>query len=251
MISLIFRREAQRVVTSPFFWLLIVFIQIGLAFIFLTSVQNYVTIIQPTLIKKSSELGVTAMVIAPYTFWLAITILLLIPIVTMRTFSEEKQLGTWAIILSAPVRIRDLVIGKYLSIVLICTLIIVAMEIMPFSLALGTSLDWGLMASMIFGLFLLITSFAAAGLFISSIFNQPVFAALTCFSLLAFLWVLYAAGEGLGKNGFLYREISNFSHIVPFLQGQVNSWNILYFILFTFVFLSMTILALDIQRMPH
>jgi ABC-2 type transport system permease protein len=120
---------------------------------------------------------------------------------------------------------------------------------MPASLGLGTSLDWGKLAAAALGLFLLLASFSAAGLFLSSLVKQPVIAAVTTFGLLIFLVVLYLSGKSHETGSEIFIYLSHFSHFWSFIQGIFDSADIAYYLLFISGFIILTIQKIDNERL--
>lgn len=251
MIWVLAQHELRRLFYSPLAWSILGLIQLILAMVFLSEVQNYLGQIQAAQVDKPGAVGVTSLIVAPLYFWAGIVLLIVMPLLTMRSFSEECQLGTLPLLLSAPISMVELVLGKYLGLLGLLVPMIIGISMMPLSLAIGTHLDWGHLAAVILGLFLLTGSFVAAGIFISSLVSEPVLAAVGSFGLLAFLWVLYLAGSAAGAGSLVFVQISNFSHFLPFLRGEFDSSAVIYYLLFTLVFLALTVLRLDSQRLPH
>src|SRR5690606_32582179 len=111
------------------------------------------------------------------------------------------------------------------------------MALMPLSLLVGGSLDFGKLASGLMGLALMLASFAAAGLFMSTLTAQPAVAAISTFGLLLMLWIIdWAGGTGAEYSG-LFGYLSLLRHYESLLKGMFNSSDVAYYLLFTFTFL--------------
>jgi ABC-2 type transport system permease protein len=123
--------------------------------------------------------------------------------------------------------------------------------LMPLSLALGTSLDWGKLAAGFLGLTLLIASFGAAGLYISSLSAQPIVAGVGTFGLLLFLVVLYISGNSQGATSELFIYLSHYSHFLSFVEGVFKTADLAYYLLFITGFLILTIRRLDNERLQR
>ena len=122
---------------------------------------------------------------------------------------------------------------------------------MPLSLSFGTALDWGKLLSGMIGLFLLLASFAAAGLYFSSLTTTPLIAAISSFGLLLLLMVFYMSGSSENTLSELFKYVSHFAHFVPFLGGLFDSSDLVYYLLFISAFLILAIRHLDNQRLQH
>src|SRR3546814_20038973 len=118
------------------------------------------------------------------------------PLMTMRLFAEERKTGAITLLFSAPVSLTEIVLGKFLGVLGFIAVVIVLMALMPLSLAWSTNMDWGRVAAGLLGLFLLMMSFGAVGLFVSSCTREPTIAAVGSFGLLLVLSIGRASCGG-------------------------------------------------------
>ena len=118
---------------------------------------------------------------------------------------------------------------------------------MPLSLSAGTTLYFTALASGLFGLVLLVASFTAIGLFLSSLTKQPTIAAISTFSLLFLLWIIDWAGN-TGESTLL-SWLSLLSHFQPILQGDIQSKDIAYYGIIIMFFLTLTIHRINAERL--
>ena len=246
MVLVIARHELKRLFYSPLAWIVLGIVQAILALIFLSAVQNFIDSVAPQLAGTPNAPGVTAIVLSPLFMWAGVMLLAVCPLLTMRSLSEEYQAHTLTLLTSAPVSVTQIVLGKYLGLMGFMLTMIAMIALMPISLALGTHLDWGHL-----GLVLLIASFTAAGLYISSLTRQPTLAAVGSFGLLLLLVVLYISGTAQNTASRLFVYLSHFSHYLPFLRGEFDSSAAAYYLLFTLAFLVLTVRQLDSLRLPR
>lgn len=249
MITTIALRELRSMFLSPLAWAVLAVTQIILAWVFLTGVEDFLKI-QAQLTTMTNAPGVTDLVIAPLLLTTSFILLMVSPLLTMRLISEEHQKGTLTLLLSAPISITQIILGKYLGIVLFYILFIAMISLMPLSLSLGTDLDLGKIAAGLLGLALLLSAFAAAGLFLSSLTINPVVAAVSTFGLLLLLWI-FGRNAGSGSTDSVFAYLALTSHVVPMLRGIIDSSDIIYFALFISTFLLLTIRQMDAQRLQH
>ena len=120
---------------------------------------------------------------------------------------------------------------------------------MPLSLALGASLDFGKLLAGLLGLSLLVASFAAAGLYMSTLTAQPVVAAVSTLGLLLFLCIVDAANLGREAAGSLFGYLSLLRHYDALLLGLFDSADVAYYLLFVAAFLGLAIRRLDDGRL--
>ncbi len=246
---MIARTEFRRLFNSPLAWSLLALVQFILAWVFLLGLNEYLTQIQPAMVGRESAPGISDLVVSALYLWAGMIMLAVMPILTMRLLAEERMNQTLSLLRTAPVSITQIVLGKYLGLLLLIVLMVLMLSLMPLSLALGTSLDWGRLAAAMLGLFLLLASFAAAGLFLSSLTKQPIIAAVSTFGLLVFLMILYISGNSQGAGSELFIYLSHFGHFLSFLEGIFDSSDLVYYLLFIGGFLLLTIRKLDNDRL--
>ncbi len=251
MILIIARGELRRLFYSPLAWVILALVLFILALLFLTLLDNFVTVLQPRLAATEAAPGVTDLVVAPVLLWAGVIMLGISPLLTMRAFSEERQTGSLTLLISAPVSMTEIVLGKYLGLLLFALLMLGLLALMPMSLALGTAIDWGKLLAGLTGLFLLLASFTAAGLFLSSVTATPLIAAVSSFGLLLLLVVLYLSGSSQSTASALFIYLSHFSHYVAFLEGMFDTSALAYYILFSGTFLILTVWRLESQRLQR
>ncbi|HEX2244518.1 MAG TPA: ABC transporter permease subunit [Gammaproteobacteria bacterium] len=251
MILTIAKAELRRMFYSPLAWATLAVVLFILGLLFLILVDNYLTTIQAQLVGIPGAPGVTDIVLAPVMLWAGVIMLTVSPLQTMRAFSEERQQGSLTLLTSAPLSTTELVLGKYLALLVFILVLLGLLALIPLSLAGATQLDWGKIMASLLGLFLLLASFSAAGLFISSQTKTPLIAAMSSFGLLMFLVVLYMSGSAESTASDLFIYLSHFGHLLPFLQGLFDSSDLIYYLLFSAAFLILTIRRLDNERLQR
>jgi len=181
-------------------------------------------------------------------------LLLIVPLLTMRLISEEQKNQTLPLLFSAPVSMAQIILGKYFGILGFLFILVLMIALMPFSLLLGAAIDLGQIFAALLGLFLVTASFAAAGLYMSTLTKHPAIAAVSSFGLLLFLWIINWAGntadtEVYGENVLTW--FSLLTHFEPLLKGVFSSADIAYYLLFISLFLVLGIRRLERLRLPH
>lgn len=249
MISVIAHSEFKRLFNSPLAWSVLAILQFILALMFLMFIEEYIGFIQPQTATMDKPPSVTDVVVSPLYLWAGIIMLAVMPILTMRSFAEERMNKTLTLLLSSPLSSTQIVLGKFFGILLFIALIVLMITLMPLSLSAGASLDWGKVATSSLGLFLLLSSFASAGIFLSSLTSQPIIAAVSSFGLLLFLVVLYLSGSSQSNNSEVFIYLSHFSHFLPFLEGVFDTSDLVYYLLFITAFLVLAVRKLDNDRL--
>ncbi len=237
-------RELRNLFLSPLAWCVLAVVQFILAWMFLASVENFHG-------NPAAVVGVTDTVVAGLYSISSIVMLLVVPLLSMRLFAEERRSGSLALLLSAPIRMSEIVLGKYLGLLGFLIIMVLMLTLMPLSLALGTHLDYGKLAADMLGMVLLLGAFAAGGLYMSTLTRQPVVAAISSFGLFLFLWVVNWLGQGSAHYSELLHYISLIGHYSSLLQGAFDSSDVIYYLLFIATFLTLSIRRLDGQRLQH
>ena len=249
MVFTIALRELKNLFLSPLAWSILAVLQLVMAFLFLSQLDTYMTW-QARLTGIEGAPGVTDIVVAPLFQTAGFLLLLISPAITMRSISEEQRNRTLTLLLSAPVSIPDIILGKFLGIFLFFLVLLLMIAAMPLSLYAGTTLDTGKMLAGLLGLALLTGAFAAIGLFMSSLTEQPVVAAISTLGLLMLLWIIdWNSAAGGEQVSGLFRYLSLKTHLGAFLKGIFSTRDLAYYLLLTGVFLALGIRRLDQKRL--
>ena len=157
--------------------------------------------------------------------------------ISMRTFSEEFKSGSIETLVTLPLKKRDIVLGKFISVWIIGVLLLLPTLIYIFSvqsLMLTTQqLDWGTLTSAYFGLVLLIGVFAAMGVFASLLFSNQVNAYLVGLFL---MFLFYFGFDGLGNFNLLgsldafVQNLSLETHYSNLTNGMIKISDMVYLI---------------------
>jgi ABC-2 type transport system permease protein len=245
MIGTIVAKELKALFSSPLAWAVLAFLQIILAWIFLTRVDYFLSI-QPQLARVPNAPGLTEIVAVPMFGIASIVLLMSVPMLTMRLIAEERRNQTMPLLMSAPVSMTAIVLGKFLATVAFLALACGLIALMAVSLLLGGTLDFGLLMTNLAGLLLLTASFAAIGLFASCLTTHPVVAAIITLGAFLVLWLINIAASDPTSPAHLF---SLLKHYETFMNGAVAVTDLIYFALLTGLFLILSIRRLDADRL--
>lgn len=243
MIWVIAKRELRGMFLSPLAWSILAVVQFILGYMFLVLVEEYFDL-QPKLATLQNPPGATALIASRLFSLAAIVMLMVTPLLTMRLISEERRNRTLSLLMSAPLSMTEIILGKYVGLLLFLLIMLLLIALMPVSLAMGTNLDWGQLLSGVLGMALLLAAFAAAGLFLSTMTDHPTVAAVSTFGLLLLLWIINWVTEGS-----LFAYLSLLRHHEAMLGGVVDTSDIVYYLLFILTFLVLAIRRLDAERL--
>ncbi len=255
MIKLIAIREFKSLFLSPLAWAILTVTQIILCYQFLSQLESYMKV-QSKLSTLENSPGITDLVVSPLLSGAAIILLLIVPLLTMRLISEEQKNQTITLLFSAPISMSQIILGKYFGVLGFLIILLMMIALMPLSLLFGTAIDLGQLAAALMGLFLVLASFAAAGVYMSTLTRHPAIAAVSNFGLLFFLWIINFAGMGTessanAQNAINISYFSLLNHFEPLLRGVFSTTDIIYYMLFIALFLVLSVRRLEHLRLPH
>jgi ABC-2 type transport system permease protein len=231
MLLTLIQKELRSLLATPANWLLLAGLQFIFAWDFLGRLDAYMQV-QTQLAHYANAPGVTQSVAAPLCGTLALILMMLTPLFTMRQIAEERRNQTFVLLLAAPISSSQIVWAKFIALMIFLSLLIAANLAMACSLALGTQLDIGLLLVNGLGLLLLTACYAALGLYLSSLTQQPIIAAVSTLAVLFALWLL----DFSATDAQLYlRALSPTAHFRSLNSGVLNSVDVAYFLLFSLV----------------
>ena len=248
MIWVIARREFGVMFLSPLAWVILAVTQIILGYMFLTNLDNFF-LLQPQLLQLQNTPGVTDIVVAPLMQVAAIILLMVMPLLTMRSIAEEKRNRSLTLLISSPLSMTEIVLGKFFGLMLFVLVLVSMLMLMPLSLYLGTTPDGGKLLSIYLGMLLLLGAFSAIGLYLSSVTENQTIAAVGSFGILLMLWIIDWLSESVSSGQSLLAYLSLLKHHEPLLEGVFDSSDIAYYLLLITGFLGLTIRQLDRERL--
>lgn len=181
---------------------------------------------------------------------LAIVMLMLFAgVLTMRLIAEEKKLGTWELLLTAPVRDTEVVLGKFLGSLAVLVGMLALTWYYPLLLIWFGDPDIGPIVTGYLGLFLLGAASLSIGIFASSVTSNQIVAAVIAGMILASLWFVGTAAAFLPeKLGEVISYISLSGHFPGFAVGLIDTRAIVYYLSVTALFLFLTIRSIETGR---
>jgi ABC-2 type transport system permease protein len=249
MILMIGLMDLKRLFVSPLACISLALMLFILAWIFLLGVDEYITQVKPMSANLDDPPGISSLLLSALYSWSGMIMLAIMPLFTMRQLAEERVNQTLVLLKAAPLSNTQIVLGKYLSLLIFIAIFMMLVALMPLSLVFATQLDWGQFFAANVGLFLLLASFAAAGLFLSSLTRQTISAAVLTFGLLLFLLILYISGSSQTTTSNLFVYLSHYSHFLSLQTGLFDTSDIVYYLLFIVSFIILTIRKLDGERL--
>jgi ABC-2 type transport system permease protein len=192
------------------------------------------------------DLNVTDSVMRPLISNVSVILLLLLPLLTMRLFAEERRSGTIELLLTYPVRDGAVLIGKYLAALALYALMIALTLLYPLMVTYFARLEWGPVLTGYAGLLLMGAAFIAVGLFASSLTENQIVASITTFGILLISDLGWSATRG--RRCRPRRHLSILEHNDSFARGVLDTKDVLYYLDFTVLALFLTLRSLEARR---
>ena len=176
------------------------------------------------------RLNLNEFVIAPLLHNLSVVLVILVPVITMRTLAEEKKSGTYELLLTSPLRISEIVIGKFLGSFVFVLLMVALTGVYPLVLFVYGNPEVGVVLGGYLGLTLLATAFVAVGLLTSALTENQIIAAVSCLVSLLLLYIIAWPADSAGETmGALLRYVSLTEHFGQMVKGVIDSKDLVYF----------------------
>ncbi len=186
---------------------------------------------------------------------LAVLIVLLTPALTTRLLAEERRLGTIELLMTAPVRDWELVVGKWLGAFLLLLTFLAVTVVYPFTLnqLVSPGIDQGPVLSGYLGLILLCAATVAVGVFISSLFTNQIAAFVTTMGVIIFLWwIVGFFGQIGGGTGWVSEVLGYLDYSGHYynnlLRGVIDLRDITFYLSVTVLALFFGSLSVEVRR---
>ena len=176
------------------------------------------------------RLNLNDFVIAPLLHNLSVVLVILVPVITMRSFAEEKRSGTYELLMTSPLSITEVVAGKFLGAFVFLLIMIGLTGVYPLILLLFGNPELGVIAAGYVGLLLIATAFVSVGLLTSSFTENQIIAAVSCLVLLLLLYVISWPAETAGPLlGGVLKYLSLTEHFGEMVKGVIDTKDLVYF----------------------
>jgi len=195
-------------------------------------------------------LKITHFVFGSFFLNMSIFLMFLVPLVSMRAFSEERKNQTLELLFTYPFSDFDIVCGKFLGLVGFFVLLLSPTVGYVFLLkGLGAKLDWSTVLLGYAGFSLLATAYLSLGLFVSSLTDNQVISAIVTFGCLVLLWIFdwgSAVSEGSVSQWLV--ALSPVAHYREFTAGILDLSHVVYFCFFSLYFLFLTLRSIETRN---
>jgi ABC-2 type transport system permease protein len=241
------RHELRRLFVQPLAWVLLATVLGVLAYFFLLTLDACLALM-PRIAGMADAPGVTDLVALPVLRATASLLLLVVPLLGMRTIAGEHQSGSLPLLLAAGIGDATIVLGKFSGLLAFLVVLVALTLLMPLSLEVTTTLDLGRIAVAGAGLVLFAAALAAMAVAASTYAQSPALAAMIAVVLNLLLWMADAGARYEGVSSTFINYLALPTHIEPFLHGVVSTIDVVYFALVAAVALALAVRRLGAMR---
>jgi ABC-2 type transport system permease protein len=179
----------------------------------------------------TAQINLNDLVFRPTFYSIAIVLLLVLPLLTMRLFAEEKKLRTFELLMTSPIGISEIVTGKFVSAYLIFLAFLLCTGLVPLTLSMFSTVVWTPLLTGYVGLALMGALFVATGVLASALTENQIVAAFLSFGILIVFWLLGALGSILGDTpvGNVASYLSFIEHYDHLVRGLIDTKDLVYY----------------------
>ncbi|MDB9787053.1 ABC transporter permease [Bacteriovoracaceae bacterium] len=241
MIFVLIKKELRSYFNSSFAYIL------SALFIFL---MGWMFVNTLNLSKNTESISLNAAIIRPIFGNMTFLFLFIAPLITMKTFSEEKRDKTIDLLLCSLLKDYQIVLGKFIAVVMLISFMVSLTTIFPIILWVCGYSDWWPILTSYLGLMLCLSTYAAIGLFVSTLTENQIIAAVCTFAILVFFMLISQSVIFL-ENFYIARLIQYFgigSHFAAFTLGIISSVDIIYYLSFIGFFMYLSCLSMEARN---
>lgn len=249
-IWIICRKELKGYFASPIAYGLMAFFALIFGYFFYAAVAIFVLrSTDPAMMQRGMPMDVNEWVVRPVMMNVSVIGLFIIPMITMRLFAEEKKTGTIELLATSPIEDIEIIVGKWLSAVLLYGSILLLSSVNLAILFLYGSPEWKPIFVAYLGLLLQGACLLAIGTFISNCTKNQIIAGAGTFAICLLLWVLsWVSAYETSTMGKVIAYMSVTDHFENFSKGVIDSRDVVYYASVTFFGLFLTSRSMESLR---
>jgi ABC-2 type transport system permease protein len=251
MTWIIAKRDLGSFFNSPIFYVVTTVFLIIYSFMFFNILNffSFQSFQARQLQAMGMNLNLNEMVVEPSLQNMSVILLMIIPIITMRSFADEKKMKTFRLLLSSPVHLREIILGKFLAcMIVVAVMILLSSYSVGFLFLLGEP-EPGPVVTGYLGVLLMAGCFVSVGIFASSLTDNQIVAAVLTFGFSLFMWVIGGGAQAAGSTtGQVLQYLSIVDHLDRFLKGLVDTSDLVYYLSFILFSLFLCHRVLDSNR---
>jgi ABC-2 type transport system permease protein len=242
-------KELRGYFASPIAYIVIGFFALLYGWFFYVPLQFFNRQSMQMAMGGGGTLNINQMLIAPVLANATVVILFVMPMITMRTYAEEKRSGTIELLLTSPITDTQIILGKFFGAMgLFLAMLAVTLIHMGILFIYGNP-DWKPVATAYLGLILMGGCFLSIGLLISSLTKNQIVAGMVTFAVFLMLWVINWISSFVGPTAqAVLTHLSITDHFDDFSKGVIDTKHLIYYVSFISFGLFLTAKAVDSER---
>ncbi len=244
------QKELRSYFTSPIAWIIVGFYALLFGYFFIAMLSFFVRqSMQMGMGMGPTSMNINQQMVRPLFLNASVLILFVGPIITMRTYAEEKRSGTMELLLTSPVTDVQIILGKFLGALgLYAAMLLVTLVYLGILFVYGSP-EWKPIIAGYLGLLLLGGCFISVGLLISSLTKSQMVAAMATFAVFLLLWVIDWIGDFGGPTAqAIVSNLSIVQHLDDFVKGVIDTKHLVYYLSFITFGLFLTAKSVDTER---
>lgn len=242
-------KEMRGYFSSPIGWVISGLFALIFGYFFTAYLEFFVKSSLQQQMGQGGPMNINLSLIRPLFSNASVIILFVLPIITMRTYSEEKRSGTIELLLTSPVTDWEIIMGKFLGAMgLYGAMLLATVMHMAILFAYGQP-EWRPLIAGYIGLLLIGGSFISMGLFISSLTKNQIVAGVGTFSAGMMFWVINWMGDSASPTtAAVLSYLSITEHFDDFAKGVIDTKHVIYYLSFIAFGLFLTSRSVDTER---
>jgi len=248
-IAAIAQREVNSYFSSPIAYVLIGFFALLFGWFFYVPLAFFEQQSMQMGMNPTQALNINQMLVGPTLMNTTVIMLFLFPLITMRTYSEEKRSGTIELLLTSPITDVEIILGKFIGAMLLYIAMLSVTAIHMAILFIYGDPEWKPIVTGYVGLLMMGGCFLSLGLFISSLTKNQIVAAMATFAVFLMLWVINWIGTFVGPTTqAVLAHLSLTEHFDDFAKGVIDTKHVIYYLSFMAFGLFLTAKSVDSER---
>jgi ABC-2 type transport system permease protein len=244
------QKELKAYFSSPIAYIVIGFFSLMYGYFYWVMLTYFVRVGMQMTQMGPQALNLNEHLIRPLFSNVTVVVLFVMPMITMRTYAEEKRSGTIELLLTSPLSDVQIILGKFLGALLLYAVMLAVTMIHIGILFIYGSPELKPLLSVYLGLLLLGASFISLGLFISSLTKNQIVAGMVTFAVFLLFWVI--SWMGSVSSGSTWTEVASYlsiiDHFDDFSKGVIDTKHLIYYFSFIFLGLYLTAKSVDTER---
>jgi len=243
------QKELKSYFASPIAYIIIGFFALVFGYFYFVSITFFMQASLQMGMPGAGQININTMAIRPLLQNVSVVALFVLPLITMRTYAEEKRTGTIELLLTSPLTDAQIVLGKFFGALALYTLMLAVTWIHIGLLFIYGNPEWKPIVTGYLGLLLMGASFLSIGLLISSLTKNQIVAGMVTFAVLLLLWTLNWMSESSGPTTQkILSALSITERFDDFSKGVIAVSHLVYYLSFITFGLFLTAKSVDSER---